>query len=154
MVPGRQSGRGSANPAGLCSRRAQVALCLGSAQPADPAAWAWEARSQRIQPLCAREAHRAALGLSLSGGRGALGLNHAALGSEVLGLWVEQPASAPDALPPEVSGVGAPPGFHVWAPSLLICVRTTGPQVNAFCGHQGQEVTDSFMENGVRALGD
>ena len=50
---------------------------------------------------------------------------------EVLGLWVEQLASAPDALPPEVSGVGAPLGFHVWAPSLLICVRTTGPQVNA-----------------------
>ena len=29
-----------------------------------------------------------------------------ALGSEVLGLWVEQLASAPDALPPKVSGVG------------------------------------------------
>ena len=49
---------------------------------------------------------------------------------EVLGLWVEQLASAPDALPPEVSGVGAPPGFHVWAPSSLICVRATGPQVS------------------------
>ena len=32
-------------------------------------------------------------------------------------------ASAPDALPPEFSGVGAPPGFQVWAPSSLICVR-------------------------------
>ena len=31
---------------------------------------------------------------------------------EVLGLWVEQLASAPDALPPEVSGVGAQLGFH------------------------------------------
>ena len=29
-----------------------------------------------------------------------------ALGSAVLGLWVEQLASVPDALPPEVSGVG------------------------------------------------
>ena len=35
-----------------------------------------------------------------------LGLNHGALRSEVLGLWVEQLASAPDAPPPEVSGVG------------------------------------------------
>ena len=63
-------------------------------------------------------------------GRAALGLNHVAPGSEVLGLWVEQLASAPDALPPEVSGVGAPLGFHVWAPSLLICVSATGPQVS------------------------
>ena len=54
-----------------------------------------------------------------------------ALASAVLGLCVEQLASASDALPPEVSGVGVPPGFHVWAPSLLICVRATGPQVNA-----------------------
>ena len=29
-----------------------------------------------------------------------------ALGSAVLGLWVEQLASVPDALPPEVLGVG------------------------------------------------
>ena len=36
----------------------------------------------------------------------ALGLSHVALGSAVLGLWVVQLASAPDALPPEVSGVG------------------------------------------------
>ena len=64
-------------------------------------------------------------------GRAALGLNHVAPGSEVLGLWVEQLASAPDALPPEVSGVGAPLGFHVWALSSLICMRTTGPQVSA-----------------------
>ena len=56
-------------------------------------------------------------------GGAALGLNQAALGSEVLGLWVEQLVSAPDALPPEVSAVGAPPEFHVWAPSSLICVR-------------------------------
>ena len=36
-----------------------------------------------------------------------MGLSHTALGSTVLGLWVEQLASAPDAHPPEVSGVGA-----------------------------------------------
>ena len=61
----------------------------------------------------------------------ALGLSHAAVGSALLGLWVEQLASAPDALPSEVSGVGAPPGFHAWAPSSLICARATGPQVSA-----------------------
>ena len=60
-----------------------------------------------------------------------MGLSHTALGSAVLGLWVEQLASAPDALPPEVSGVGVPPGFHVWAPSSLIWVRATGPPVRA-----------------------
>ena len=51
--------------------------------------------------------------------------------SAVLGLWVGQLASAPDAHPPEVSGVGAPAGFQVWAPSPLICVRATGLQVSA-----------------------
>ena len=56
----------------------------------------------------------------------ALGLSHTALGSTVLGLWVEQLASAPDALPPEVSIVGTLPGFHAWAPSSLICVHATG----------------------------
>ena len=60
-----------------------------------------------------------------------MGLNHVALGYAVLGLWVEQLASAPDAHPPEVSGVGAPPGFQVWAPSPLICVHATGLQVSA-----------------------
>ena len=39
-------------------------------------------------------------------GGAALGLSHAELGSDVLGLWVEQLASAPDAHPPEVSCVG------------------------------------------------
>ena len=52
-------------------------------------------------------------------------------GSAVLGLWVVQLASAPDAVPPEVSGVVAPPGFHVWAPSSLICVCATGLPVSA-----------------------
>ena len=59
-----------------------------------------------------------------------MGLSHVALGSAVLGLCVEQLASTSDALPPEVSGVGVPPGFHVWAPSLLICMCATGPQVS------------------------
>ena len=35
-----------------------------------------------------------------------MGLSHVALGSAVLGLWVEQLASASDAHPPEVSCVG------------------------------------------------
>ena len=60
-----------------------------------------------------------------------MGLNHVALGYAVLGLWVEQLASAPGAHPPEVLGVGAPLGFHVWAPSSLICVCATGLQVSA-----------------------
>ena len=30
----------------------------------------------------------------------------------------------------EVSGVGAPPGFHVWAPFANLRVRATGPQVS------------------------
>ena len=36
-----------------------------------------------------------------------MGLSHVALGSAVLGLWVGQLASVPDAHPPEVSGVGS-----------------------------------------------
>ena len=71
------------------------------------------------------------MGLSLSGGLGCPGTESGGTGSEVLGLWVEQLASAPDALPLEVSGMGAPPGFHAWAPSSLICVRATGLQVSA-----------------------
>ena len=93
-----------------------------------------EVRNRLIQPLCAWEAWEAdpaALGLSLLGGRGHPGTEPRGTRSEVFGLWVEQLASAPDALPPEVSGVGAPPGFHVWAPSSLICVHATRPQVSA-----------------------
>ena len=92
---------------------------------------AWNTCSQQIQPLCAWEADPASLGLSLSGGLGCPGTESGGTGSEVLGLWVEQLASAPDALAREVSGVGAPPGFHVWAPSLLICERATVPLVSA-----------------------
>ena len=94
-----------------------------------------QAVDQPIQPLCAWDAHTvtdaATLGLSLSGGRGRPGTESRGTRSAVLGLWVEQLASAPDALPPEFSGVGAPPGFHVWAPSSLICMNATGPQVSA-----------------------
>ena len=70
------------------------------------------------------------MGLSLSGGRGRIGTESRTAWSAVLGLWVEQLASGPDAHPPEVSGVGAPQGFHVWAPSPLIWVRATGLQVS------------------------
>ena len=73
------------------------------------------ARSQLSQRPCAWEAYAATLGLSLLGGRGALGLDHEALGSEVLGLWVEQLASAPDALG----------GFRCGRPSGVSCM---GPQ--------------------------
>ena len=113
-----------------------VALCLGSKQLADPAEWAWVTHSRQIQPLCAWEADPASLGL-----------NQAAFRSEVLGLWVEQLASAPNALPPEVSGVGAPPGFHVWAPSSLICVHATRPQVST------KAVYPMFADQGLRGEG-
>ena len=65
-------------------------------------------------------------------GRGSPGTESLGTRVAVWGLWVEQLASAPDALPPEVSGVGTPlPGFHVWAPSSLLCVLATGLQVSA-----------------------
>ena len=67
-----------------------------------------QAVDQPIQPLWAS--------VSPAGGA-ALGLSHVALWSAVLGLWVEQLASAPESHPPEVSGVGAPLGFQVWAAS-------------------------------------
>ena len=59
--------------------------------------WSWVARSRPIQLLW---------GWVWWAGGAAFGLSHAALGSPVFGLWVEQLASAPDAHPPEVSGVG------------------------------------------------
>ena len=91
----------------------------------------------------------AALGLSCGqlADPTALGLSQLALGSPVLGLWVGQLASAPDAHPPEVSGVGALPGFQVWAPSPLICVRTTGLQVSA------RAVYGAFTIQGLRGDG-
>ena len=82
---------------------------LGGAQPADPGA----------------------LGLSVSGGWGCIGTEICGTGVHCFEPVVEQLASAPDAVPPEVSGVVAPPGFHVWAPSSLICVRATGLQVSS-----------------------
>ena len=75
----------------------------------------------------------AAQGLShvLRADPAALGLSRTALGSEALGLWVGQLASAPSAHPPKVSGVGSQLGFQLWAPSLLIWVCTTRLQVGA-----------------------
>ena len=43
-----------------------------------------------------------------------------------------------------------------WAPAMGRGPDPPGPgspQMNAFCGHQGQWATDSFTEKGVRALG-
>ena len=57
-------------------------------------------------------------GSSVAGWSPALGLSWAALGSAAFSLWVGQLASAPGAHPPEVSGVGAPPGFQLWEASL------------------------------------
>ena len=79
-----------------------------------------QAVDQRIQPLWAGEAWA---------GWAALGLSHAALGSAVLGLWVEQLASAPDAL----GGFrcGRPSGVSCVCLQFAKCVRATGPQVSA-----------------------
>ena len=73
------------------------------------------------QPICCfrPESRRAA-------SPAAFVLSHKALRSPVLGLWVGQLASAPDVHPPEVSVLGAPPGFQVWAPGPLICMQGPG----------------------------
>ena len=117
-------------------------LCSWDLQAAAPALWLGTGlRSRGIQllwvcealkGLCAwraQPAHPAALGLSLSGGRGRPGTESQGTRSEVLGLWVEQLISAPDALG----------GFRCWRPSVVSCVcpqfanpvRATGPQVSA-----------------------
>ena len=62
-------------------------------------------------------------------GGAALGLNQVALGSEVLGLWVEQLTSAPDAL--RGFRCGRPSGVSCVCPQFANCVRATGPQVSA-----------------------
>ena len=73
-----------------------------------------------------------ALGLSLQlADPAALGLSPTALGSAALVLLVGQLASAPGAHLPEVSGVGAPLGFQVWAPTPLIWLCSMGLQVIA-----------------------
>ena len=71
---------------------------------ADLLLWAWVMLGGPIQLLWAWVARASGA---------VLGLSHLVLGSAVLGLWVGQLASAPDAHPPEVSGVGALPGFQV-----------------------------------------
>ena len=104
VVPGRQPGHCSANPA---------ALGLGGGQPADPAVLPWVSRAGGVT----------------------LGLSHVELVSAVLGLWVEQLASAPAAHPPEVSGVGPQsPNLHAcnWASGehrgSLSCVHSPGAE--------------------------
>ena len=76
-----------------------------------------------------------------------MGLSHLELESTVLGLWVEQLASAPDAHPPEVSGVSALPGFQGGVPSPLICWLTTGLQVSARAAYP------EFTVQGLRGEG-
>ena len=49
-----------------------------------------------------------------------MGLSHESLGSAVLGLWVGQLASAPNAHPPEDSGVGPQTA------NLRACNRVSG----------------------------
>ena len=85
-------------------------------------------------PWSHRVGWSAALGLSheLLAGPAALVQSHAALGSTALGLWVGQLASAPGAHPPKVSGVDAPAGFQLWAPSKLIWERASELQVSAW----------------------
>ena len=61
----------------------------------------------------------------------ALGLARAAGRSAALGLCVGQLASAPNAHPPKVSGVGSQLGFQLWAPSPQFWVHTTRLQVRA-----------------------
>ena len=56
---------------------------------------AWEARSRQASgPVLGRPIQPPWAGVSQAGGA-ALGPHHAVLGSEVLGLWVEQLVSAP-----------------------------------------------------------
>ena len=74
-------------------------------------------------------------------------LSHAALRSAAFNLWVGQLASAPVAHPPEVSGVGALPGFQVWAPTLLIWVQATQLQVSAGVAYH------EFTVQGLRGEG-
>ena len=52
---------------------------------------------------------------------------------------------------------GKPELWPPWAPAMGPGPARLGPrfaQVNAFCGHQGQEAADYLTEKGARALGD
>ena len=100
-------------------------------------------------PVSRAAGSSSALGLSCSllADPAALGLSRVALGSSTLGLWVGQLASAPGAHPPEVSGVGAPRGFQVWAPCRLIWVLATGLQVSAWAAYP------AFTVQGLRGEG-
>ena len=95
-------------------------FCLSPREPVGPAGLCAQGlgRSCRCGPSQAARlliSQCAALGLSRArpADPAALGLSRVALGSAVLGLWVGQLASALGGHPPKVSGVGAPPGFHV-----------------------------------------
>ena len=62
----------------------------------------------------------------------------------------ESPGESPR---PGRRGLHCLPGLLPWG--LTVLARGPGsPQVNAFCGRQGQEVADSLTEVGVRALWD
>ena len=70
----------------------------------------------------------------------------------------ERGCPCPERAPGRARGLAAEaaiasPGLLPWGLALL--ARGPGsPQVNAFCGRQGQEAADSLTEVGVRALGD
>ena len=114
-------------------------LCSWDAQVVAPTAWAWDVcgSSRGIQLLWVWEALKwlcawsvqladtAALGLSVSGGQGCSVTESRGTRSKVLGLWVEQLASAPDAL-----GGGRPSGVSCVCPQFANRMRTTGPQVS------------------------
>ena len=103
-------------------------LCAWSAQPADPAA----------------------LGLSLSGRRGCPGTESRGTRSEVLGLWVEQLTSAPDAL----GGFrcGSPSGVSGVCPQFANLRGATGPQVSARAAYLALAVQGRRGEGGPGAV--
>ena len=68
-------------------------------------------------------------------------------GGSALVLWVGQLASSPGAHPLNVSGVGTPPWFQVWAPSALRWVCETGLQVIAGAAYP------AFTVQGLRGEG-
>ena len=85
-------------------------FCLSPREPVGPEGLCAQALSKSCR------CHPSQAARPLISGYAALGLSHAVLGSAVLVLWVGQLASAPDAHPPEVSGVGALPGFWCGPP--------------------------------------
>ena len=139
------SPREPVGPAGLCAqglgRSCSETVLLGvvpRTQPGhlsvDMLLWAWVTCGQLVSyswPESCKAGWFAALGLGRHrpfcsfgpesharlAGPAPLGLSFVALRSASLGLCVGQLASAPGALPPNVSGVGSPLGFQVWLPA-------------------------------------